>query len=265
MMEERIRRLVERTVEGKMFVAPVKTEHRKEDLFLSEMKRSAKRICEYILNQEPLLTEDSCFTGLIKFDGLSAEGDIFHRLGYPHFRALNREFYARPIDNLLTFEWQHSVGDFGTVIQKGLRGIKADIGESRKAYAGEAESLEFLDTQEQFCNTVVAFAHKCSNRARAFAEGVTETGKKANLLRLADALMRVPERPAEGFYEAVLSLYFIYGYIPDSIGLIDRYLFPYYAKDMADGRLTYDEAKAYLQELFLMLQARITCRRIGAR
>ena len=108
MISKRINRLLDRTLKGEMFVVPIKTNYDPSDHFLSETKRAGKRVCEYILNQEPLITEDSLFTGMITFDG-SVEGDIFTRLGFPNFEILRNEFYNRPIDNLLTFEWQHSV------------------------------------------------------------------------------------------------------------------------------------------------------------
>ena len=256
MINERISALAEKTIRGEMYVYPVKTEYSDADLLLSEKKRSAKRVCEYILNQEPLITEDVCFTGLIKFDG-SVEGDIFNRIGFPYFTALKRKYYNRPIENLLTFEWQHSVGDFEKIIKNGLCAVKRDIDASRLEHAGEPSSLEFLETQTDFCDAVIGYAHKCSARVADFAATVTDETRRKNLLRLSNTLKKIPEDPADGFYEAVLSLYFVYGYIPDSIGLIDRYLYPYYKKDLESGDLTRDEAKAYLQELFLMLQARI--------
>ena len=37
------------------------------------------------------------------------------------------------MDNLLTFEWQHSVGDFGAVIRRGMDGVRADITASMAA------------------------------------------------------------------------------------------------------------------------------------
>jgi len=80
---------------------------------------------------------------------------------------------------------------------------------------------------------------------------------RENLIKLSEALKKVPEYPAESFYEAVLCLYFVYPFIPDSIGLIDRYLYPYYNNDVSNGTLTVMRAKEYLQELYLMLQARI--------
>lgn len=39
--------------------------------------------------------------------------------------------------------------------------------------------------------------------------------------------------------------------------MIDRYLYPFYSADIKSGALTKEEASEYLQELFLMLQARI--------
>ena len=66
-------------------------------------------------------------------------------------------------------------------------------------------------------------------------EKATETENqdyKGNLIRLSNGLKKVPEQPAKNFYEAVLSLYFCYPFIPDSIGLIDRYLYSFYIKDI---------------------------------
>lgn len=81
--------------------------------------------------------------------------------------------------------------------------------------------------------------------------------RREKMSELSEALKKVPEYPAESFYEAVLCLYFVYPFIPDSIGLIDRYLYPYYNNDVSNGTLTVMRAKEYLQELYLMLQARI--------
>lgn len=255
-MNERIRKLAKKTVNGDMYVYPVKTEYDREDLFLSPVKMAGKRVCEYISNQEPLILEECCFTGLIKFDG-SVEGDIFGRVGHQNFRIASENFYNKPVDNLLTFEWQHSVGNFGKIINRGLVGIKDDIKKSKVNHQDDIESTEFLETQMDFCNAVIKFAHKCSDIAIKVAKKTENKEYKENLIKLSEGLKKVPENPAESFYEAVLSLYVCYAYIPDSIGLIDRYLYPYYKHDIENGVLTQEKAAEYLQELFLMLQARI--------
>ena len=254
-MNERIRKLTEETVKGNMFVNPVKTEYDRCDYFLSPVKMSCKRVCEYILNQEPMIREESCFTGLILFDG-SVEGDIFSRAGHKNFSLASRLFYNKPIDNLVTFEWQHSAGDFGKIINRGLKGIKEDIELSKKNHAEDEWAIEFLETQTDFCNTLIAWAHKCSDRAAAAALKTENVTFRRNLTRLSEGLKRIPENKAESFFEAVLSLYLCFSFVPDSIGLLDRYLYPYYKRDIESGALTEEDAKAYLQELFLMLQAR---------
>ena len=156
-MTERIQYLVEKTVCGEMWVEPVKTDYDRTDLFLSPVKMSGKRVCKYILNQEPRVLEESCFTGLMHFDG-SVEGDIFHRSGHKNFKMATSNFYNKPVDNLLTFEWQHSVGDFGKVINRGLTGIKDDIERSKEVHKADKEALEFLDTQTDLCNAMIGRA-----------------------------------------------------------------------------------------------------------
>ena len=255
-MNERIESLANKTVSGEMYVYPVKTEYDRCDLFLPPIKMSGKRVCEYIRNQEPLIVPESRFTGLIKFDG-SVEGDIFGRTGHKNNSIAFEYFYNRPVDNLLTFEWQHSVGNFGKIIAGGITGVKDEINKSIQKHKEDENALQFLETQSDICDAIIDWAKKCSRKALIVSECTNNTEYKKNLKRLSQALEHVPENPANNFYEAVLSLYVCYGFIPDSIGLIDRYLYPFYKKDIESGNLTKEEASEYLQELFLMLQARI--------
>lgn len=256
-MTDRIKILAEKTLRGEMFIPQATVEFDRCDLFLSPTLMIGKRVCEYIDAQEVFLTDESCFTGLIRFDS-SVEGDVFGRAGHKNFWEEHKLFYNKPINNLLTFEWQHSVGDYAKVIDNGLVFVKKEIEESRIAHANDNDALEFLKTQSDLCDTIIRRAQKASKIARERAEVVENPEYRKNLLKLSVALENVPENPARSFYEAVASLYFIYGYLPDSIGLIDRYLYPYYVSDKNQGKVTDEEAKAYLQELFLMLQARIS-------
>ncbi len=255
-MTERIGKLVKKTVAGGMYVSPVKTDYDRCDLFLSPIKMSAKRVCEYIRNQEPLIVPESCFTGLITFDG-SVEGDVFNRSGHKNFNIACEKFYNKPVDNLLTFEWQHSVGDFAKIINGGIVSIKDEIKKSIEKHKNDAEATQFLETQSDICDALIDWASKCSEKALSFSKTVSNEKYKKNLEKLSRALKNVPKKSASSFYEAILSLYVCYGLIPDSIGLIDRYLYPFYKSDIESGALTKEEASEYLQELFLMLQARI--------
>ena len=252
-MDQRIARLTELTMSGQMYASTVKTVYDEADLLLPRQQMESKRICEYILNQEPMLTEYSALTGFFNFDG-SCVGDAFRRGGHKATQDAFRLFYLKPIDNLSTMEWQHATADYAKILSKGICGIIGDIDKSMKNHT-DPEQIEFLQALKRVADALVAWAHKCSERAKELASRTDNEEYKANLEKLSSALLRVPENAPESFYEAVLCIYLCFSADPDSVGTLDRYLYPFYQKDIREGRLTSDEAKEYLQELFLMLQA----------
>lgn len=254
-MNKRIESLLQKTIAGEMYVYPVKTDYDRCDLFLSPVKMSGKRVCEYIKNQEPLIFPESCFPGIITFDG-SVEGNVFNRNGHKNFAIASENFYNKPVDNLLTFEWQHSAGDFGKIINIGINGIKDNIKKSTEIHKDNANAIEFLETQTDICDSIIEWAKKCSKKAIMISKSISDKTYKRNLKRLSMSLKNVPENPASNFYEAILSLCICFGLLPDSIGLIDRYLYPFYKSDIDRDILTKEEAAEYLQELFLMIQGR---------
>ena len=252
-MTERIKKLTELTLSGQMYADTVKTTYDEADLLLPRQQMESKRICEYILNQEPKLTEYSCLTGFFNFDG-SVVGDAFRRGGHKGFQEAKSLFYLRPVDNLSTMEWQHATADYTKILNKGIRGIIDDIDESLKKH-NDPEQVEFLLALKRVANALIEWAHKCSERALALSLTVENEEYKNNLKKLSEALFRVPENTPESFYEAVLCIYLCFSADPDSVGTLDRYLYPFYKKDIENGTLTKEEAAEYLQELFLMLQA----------
>lgn len=255
-MIDRIKKLTEMTVKGEMFVPHTDTEYDREDLFLPPVMMSAKRSKEYILNQKPYVSEYTALTGYLRFCG-DVMGDIFNRNGHENFNKIMSAFYNRPIEGLCTFEWQHSVADFEKVIRIGINGLKDEIDASRKKQT-EEEKIEFLDALDVIADAVICWADKCSHAALEKSRETDVSEYRENLIKLSQALKNVPANPAKSFYEAILSVFVIYAFVPDSIGCIDRYLYPFYVKDIANGTLTKEDAKAYLQELFLMLQSRIS-------
>ncbi len=255
-MNSRIAYLAEKTVKGELWTETVAVEYDPMDILLSPIEAQAKRTREYILNQEPRVLPENALTGYLRFDG-SIPGDIFNRTGHENFLRLRDIFYAKPVNNLTTFEWQHSVADYEKVIKVGISGLIEEIQTSKEKHTDPAR-LEFLDALETVAHTIVDWAHKCALKAEKVSAETNDPEYKENLMRLASALRKVPEHSAKSFYEAILTVYVIYAFVPDSIGTIDRYLYPFYLKDISSGALTREKAKEYLAELFLMLQARIS-------
>lgn len=253
-MIERIEKLTELTLNGEMYVNPIKTEFDREDLFLSENEMQVKRICEYILNQEPKITKYSKLTGFFRFDG-SVVGDAFCRSGHKSTEEIMNLFYLKPLDNLSTMEWQHATADYTKVLNSGIVGIIQDI-EKSLATHNKAEEIEFLKGLKEVANAMIGWAEKCSAKVLEFSKTVKEAEYRTNLEKLSEALLNVPKNKPSNFYEAVLSIYVCFSLDPDSVGTLDRYLTPFYENDIKSGAITKHEAKEYLQELFLMLQAK---------
>lgn len=252
-MNERIRKLTELTLKGEMYAQPTKTEYDREDLFLSRQQMKSKRLCEFILNQEPVLTEYSKMTGFFNCDG-SVVGDAFRRMGHKAFNEMRKDFFLKAIDNLSTFEWQHATADYQKVLNKGIGGIIDEINASLTVHT-DPKQIDYLNALKAVANALIGWAHKCSAKALEFAKTVENKEYKENLEKLSKTLLHIPENKPSSFYEAVLTIYICFAADPDSVGTLDRYLRPFYEMDIKNGVLTKAEAKEYLQELFLMLQA----------
>lgn len=80
---------------------------------------------------------------------------------------------------------------------------------------------------------------------------------EAGMTEIAEMLAKVPRRAPESFHEALCMLRIIHyamwasGAYHNTVGRLDQFLFPYYARDLAEDRLTKDEAFELLEEFFL--------------
>ena len=252
-MTERINELVKLTLAGEMYAYPKETEFDREDLFLTRQQMESKRLCEFIENQEPVLTQYSKMTGFFNCND-TVVGDAFRRMGHKSFEKLSADFYLKHIDNLSTAEWQHATADYKKVLKKGISGIIDEINESLRTHS-EQEQIEFLNALKSVANSLIRWAEKCSYKALELSKTVDKPEYKKNLEQLSKALLNVPRNKPSSFYEAVLTIYVCFSADPDSVGTLDRYLTPFYEADIKNGVITREEAKEYLQELFLMLQA----------
>lgn len=255
-MNARIQKLSELTLAGKMNPKMIGTEFDREDFFLPEHQLQAKRIHDYIMAQEPVLTEYQKLTGLVAVYIGNIVGDYMHRQGGRNTQEkLMGHFYNKPLDNLSTFEWQHATANYNRIIRVGIKGLIEDIEKSKKEHSDDSEKISFLDALKSTADTLIEWAHKCSEEAQKAALTTKNAEYKENLTKLSEALKKVPENPSESFYEAVLSIYILFSYDPDSLGTLDRTLYEFYKNDIEKGIITREEAKELLQELFLMLQA----------
>ncbi len=92
-----------------------------------------------------------------------------------------------------------------------------------------------------------------------FTAGYREEAKRAGNTKVAEMLERIPENKPETFHEALQFLRIVHYCLwcsfnyHNTLGRFDRYMYPFYQKDMEEGRLTKEEALELLEEFFISL------------
>jgi len=153
--------------------------------------------------------------------------------------------------------WNH---DYEKVLQRGIKGVKEEAQEKLAALdpidpKDKIEKEPFLKAAILTCDGIVAFAHRYAELARSMAAEETNEKRKKELLEIAETCEWVPENPARTFREAVQSQWLIQTVsrleqrIGGTVGngRIDQYLYPYYKKDIEEGRITKDTALELLE------------------
>ena len=138
--------------------------------------------------------------------------------------------------------------DYASVIGQGLE-AKAEAARGRLERClreGDAEGAEFLTALLSSIEAVLRLAERY--REAALAAGRTEVAR---------ALERVPRLGARTLLEAMQSFRFLHfalwceGEYHNTVGRLDQYLYPYFASDLAAGRLDRASALELVEEFFL--------------
>ncbi len=254
-MEERVVKLAAQSRQQDLY-APAVTEitYDTADEVLPEAEFNAVRIIKYILSQPVYLTEANRFTGMLRLDKPPVPGDVFSRRGHKWFAEVRSKYYAPNYqENLVIFEWQHAAPNYKFILENGIEGSLAKIRKYKDVYKNDAQKLSFLKGVEAVCQGLLVWSDICADAHQKAAESCLSPTRRQELACLCAVCRKVPRKPAESFYEALQSLIFCFQFLPDSVGTIDRTLFPYYEKDIASGIITREEAKHLIGEFFVHL------------
>ncbi|MCX5905905.1 MAG: hypothetical protein NTY64_01610 [Deltaproteobacteria bacterium] len=145
----------------------------------------------------------------------------------------------------------HIIPDHPSILKGGFAGVE------KRAREIFAESLDdqrriFAKAIMVCCRAARKFAERYARLAEKLAAREKDHGRKQELLNLAAICRRVPYQPARTFHEALQSLWFQHMLVlmaesypgPGvSYGRTDQNLFPYYEKDLREGRITREFAK----------------------
>ncbi|HOF61773.1 MAG TPA: pyruvate formate lyase family protein [Candidatus Latescibacteria bacterium] len=145
----------------------------------------------------------------------------------------------------------HSLG-YDNVFSAGLSGLVAEA-KARLAHRCSAEEQAFLEAMIAGLSAQMHLATRFADEARRMLSVERDSAVKVRLAQIAAAANRVPAHPPTTFFEALATILFmrettqaLEGNGISVYGHLDRILFPFYERDIAEGRLTPDEARGLL-------------------
>jgi pyruvate formate-lyase/glycerol dehydratase family glycyl radical enzyme len=149
----------------------------------------------------------------------------------------------------------HIIPNYAKVMKLGMKGLAEEYRELLKSDI-TPEHREFVESLILSCETARDVGLRYSKKAQELASNETEQERKKELLKIAHILQRVPWEPPRTFWEALQSFWIVHMLVMAaesypgaglSHGRWDQYMYPFYKKDIDEGRLTREEAKELLQ------------------
>ena len=158
----------------------------------------------------------------------------------------------------------HVCVDYPKVLKIGYRGIIAEAQNAMDALdVADPEyprRKSFLEAVIESCEAVIAYAKRYAMLALELAHSESDPERRAELSRIAANCNNVPERGAKSFYEACQSFWFIQLLLQVessghsiSPGRFDQYMYPYYKKDLDEGKITPEAAQELLDCIWVKL------------
>lgn len=151
----------------------------------------------------------------------------------------------------------HHVIGYERAIKQGFLGIIDEAEEELKATPikddESFQKVNFLKALVIVYKAGIQYSKRYASLARELAK-TAESKRKAELEKIADICERVPANPARSFHEALQMVWFVHVLVNlegrpggESQGRLDQYLYPYYKRDIDEGRLSNEETIELLE------------------
>ena len=156
----------------------------------------------------------------------------------------------------------HLAVNYQRILSDGLKGYEKRVKELRAALDfTDPESIDknvFYKAVLVVIDAVRNFTQRYSKLAKELADKETDAKRKEELLQMSEICAKVPYEPATSFREAVQSVWFIQLILQIesnghslSYGRFDQYMYPYYMKDINEGKITKEDALELLTCLWI--------------
>lgn len=153
----------------------------------------------------------------------------------------------------------HIIADYALGLRMGFAALAEGVRARMKTIqADDAEGRACLRAMLLCLEGAMIYAGRYADLAAKESEACADPARREELRKVSTVCRKVATAPAESFHEACQLFWFIHqimhiegnGYSM-SPGRFDQYMFPFYRKDLDEGRLTRDEAKELLECLWI--------------
>jgi len=152
----------------------------------------------------------------------------------------------------------HLIPDYETILSKGLNGLIAEAEDHLDGLElwkmEDYKKRDFLKAMIIAGKAILNFAKRYAVLAKKRQNEEIDFVRKSELGKIAGVCERVPASPARNFWEVLQTLVFINfamqiegNGLSYSLGRVDQYLWPYYQRDIQEGRIDYNKARELLE------------------
>ena len=146
------------------------------------------------------------------------------------------------------------VVDFEKVLNQGVKPIieeaKKELEKVRFTSADAIKRADYMRAVIIAYEAFIRYANRFAAIAEQQASKETNPIRKKELAKIAETCRNVPENPAKDFREAMQSFWFIFLAIQpagSSLGRFDQFMYPFYKKDIEQGKITDEEVIELLE------------------
>ena len=176
-----------------------------------------------------------------------------HALTYDDPEGLVSRFIVNETSSFRSsIQWVH---DYEKILKRGFNDIKREAKEKLALLdpfspLDNCEKKPFLEAIVIVCDAIVLWAKRHAEKAGAMAAKEKDPVRRQELLTIAEHCLHVPGEPARSFHEAVQSQWIVQMFsrleqktgTTISNGRMDQYFYPFYKKDMEEGRISEERA-----------------------
>ena len=153
----------------------------------------------------------------------------------------------------------HIIPNHEFVFENGFAGFKKIAEEHLKEDDLTQEQKDFYESVIITMDGAMTYCRRFSELAKEEAESCTDEKRKKELLEISAMMQHLSEDKVESFYEAVETVYLVHLLMmiesnghSFSFGRFDQFVYPYYKKDVEEGRITKEKALEIITHFFIM-------------